>query len=150
MEHQIAILFLAFGLLASLYLTLQIKMELRRSEGNWRKEIEQVRFQMNDQRSSWIQATRKENPLLTASSPLPLPRPVGKTEVAFPLRASVSTPSTQSALVPNSTLWGGSTKAKAIEMVRKGESSTKISAALSLPKPEVEFLMKLQKAAQGN
>ncbi|MCX6609379.1 MAG: hypothetical protein NTW74_00835 [Acidobacteria bacterium] len=133
MENQIAMLFLALGLLASLYLTLQIKMELRRSELNWEKEIEQVRFQLNEQRSNWIQTVRREDGILTPKVPL-------RAEVAFPLRAS--------AAATASTLWGNATKAKAIEMVKRGESSTKISAALSLPKPEVEFLMKIEKAAQ--
>jgi len=131
MENQIAMFLLALGLLASLYLTLQIKMELRRSERNWQKEIEQVRFQLNEQRSNWIQTVRKEDAIL-------LPRVPLRAEVAFPLRAS--------AAASASTLWGSSTKAKAIEMVKRGESSTKISAALSLPKPEVEFLMKLERA----
>ncbi len=131
MENQIAMFLLAFGLLASLYLTLQIKMELRRSDRNWQKEIEQVRFQLNEQRSNWIQAVRKEDAILIPRVPL-------RAEVAFPLRAS--------AAASASTLWGNSTKAKAIEMVKRGESSTKISAALSLPKPEVEFLMKLERA----
>ncbi|MBM3762699.1 MAG: hypothetical protein FJW36_20945 [Acidobacteria bacterium] len=132
MEYQIAILFLGLGLLASLYLTLQVKMEMRRNEGNYRKEIEQIRFQLNDQRSSWIQASRREEPVVL------MPKVPLKAEVSFPLRASVP--------VPAATIWGSTTKAKAIEMVRRGESSTKISAALSLPKPEVEFLMKLEKA----
>jgi hypothetical protein len=132
MENQIAMIFLALGLLASLYLTLQIKMEMRGSERNWQKEIEQVRFQLNEQRSNWIQAVRSEEPIHLPKVPL-------KAEVAFPLRASAA-PSA-------STVWGNATKAKAIEMVKRGETSTKISAALSLPKPEVEFLMKLEKAA---
>lgn len=136
METQIAILFLALGLLASLYLTLQIKMELRKSNSDWQKEIEQVRFQLNEQRSSWIQTARKQEPLGVASVAAMVPL---KAEVGFPLRASGP--------IPVSTLWGQNTKAKAIEMVRKGETSAKISAALSLPKPEVEFLMKLEKAA---
>jgi hypothetical protein len=88
---------------------------------------------LNDQRSSWIQSARREEPTVL------MPKVPLKAEVAFPLRAS--------APVPVSTIWGSTTKAKAIEMVRRGESSTKISAALSLPKPEVEFLMKLEKAA---
>jgi hypothetical protein len=133
METQIAMIFLALGLLASLYLTLQIKMELRRSEQNWQRDIEQVRFQLNEQRSNWIQSVRKEETVLTPRVPL-------RAEIAFPLRAS--------AAASASTLWGNATKAKAIEMVKRGESSTKISAALSLPKPEVEFLMKLERAAQ--
>jgi hypothetical protein len=136
MENQIAMLFLALGLLASLYLTLQIKMELRRSERNWQKEIEQVRFQLNEQRSNWIQTVRREDAILTPKVPM-VPM---RAEVTFPLRAS--------AAASASTLWGNATKAKAIEMVKRGESSTKISAALSLPKPEVEFLMKLERAAQ--
>jgi hypothetical protein len=135
MENQIAILFLALGLLASMYLTLQVKMEMRKKEADWRKEIEQIRFDLSDQRSSWIQTARREEPVV-------VPRKVPlKAEVAFPLRASGPQPA--------GTLWGMSTKAKAIEMVRKGESSARISAALSLPKPEVEFLIKLEKAA-GN
>ncbi len=135
MENQIAMLFLALGLLASLYLTLQIKMELRRSELNWQKEVEQVRFQLNEQRSNWIQAVRKDDAILSPRVPL-------RAEVAFPLRAS--------AAASASTLWGHATKAKAIEMVKRGESSTRISAALSLPKPEVEFLMKLERAEQNS
>jgi len=132
MENQIAILCLALGLLAGLYLVLQIKMEVRRSEKNWRKEIEQVRFQLNDQSSKWIQTARAQEALYAPKVPL-------RAEVAFPLRASGS--------LATATLWGSNTKAKAIEMVRQGESSSRISAALSLPKPEVEFLMKLKKAA---
>lgn len=132
METQIAMLFLALGLLASLYFSLQIKMEMRQQNQNWRKEVEQMRFQLNEHRSRWIQAVRQEDAVLTPKVPL-------KTEVAFPLKATVS-PSMAS-------LWGNSTKLKAIEMVRRGETSTKISAALSIPKPEVEFLMKLEKAA---
>ena len=139
MEIQIAILCLALGLLASVYLTLQIKMEMRRNDGNWRKEIEQIRFQLNDQRSNWIQTARRDDSIL--ASQVITPKVPLKAEVAFPLRASGTVSAAPS------TLWGGSTKAKAIEMVRQGESSTKISAALSLPKPEVEFLMKLQRAA---
>jgi hypothetical protein len=136
METQIATLCLGLGLLASVYLTLQIKMEMRRNDGNWRKEIEQIRFQLNDQRSNWIQAVRKGDAMVASKAVTPqVPL---RAEVAFPLRASASP----------STLWGNGAKAKAIEMVRQGESSTKISAALSLPKPEVEFLIKLQKAAQ--
>lgn len=133
MENQIAILCLGLGLLASVYLTLNVKMELRRFEKQSQKEMEQVRFQLNEQRSSWIQTARRDDAVLSPKVPL-------KAEVAFPLRAAASSSA-------SSTLWGTSTKAKAIEMVRKGETSTKISAALSLPKPEVEFLMKLQKAA---
>ena len=133
MENQIATIFLALGLLASLYLTLQIKMELRSSERNWKKEMEQVRFQLNEQRSNWIQTARKGDAVLIPKVPM-------RAEVAFPLRAS--------AAASSSTLWGNATKAKAIEMVKRGETSTKISAALSLPKPEVEFLMKLERAAQ--
>lgn len=139
METQIAILCLALGLLASVYLTLQIKMEMRRNDSNWRKEIEQIRFQLNDQRSNWIQTVRRDDSIL--ASQVLTPKVPLKAEVAFPLRASGAMSTA------GSTLWGGSTKAKAIEMVRQGESSTKISAALSLPKPEVEFLMKLQRAA---
>jgi len=137
MEIQITILCLALGLLASVYLTLQIKMEMRRNELNWLKEMEQIRFQLNDQRSGWIQAMRKEEVVVIPKVPL-------RAEVAFPLRASVSL----SAVSPSaSTLWGNATKAKAIEMVKRGETSTNISSVLSLPKPEVEFLMKLEKAA---
>jgi hypothetical protein len=132
MEYYIAVLCLGLGLLANLYLVLHTKMETRRNESNWRKEIEQVRFQLNDQSSKWIQTTRTQDPMLAPKVPL-------KAEVAFPLRATGP--------IPASTLWGGATKAKAIEMVRQGEPSAKISAALSLPKPEVEFLMKLEKAA---
>jgi hypothetical protein len=135
MENQIAVLFLALGLLASLYLTLQVKMEIRRSDQNWQKEMEQVRFQLNEQRSSWIQTARKEDAILAPKVPL-------RAEVAFPLRASAVQEADGSART-----WGAATKARAIEMVKRGESSTKISAALSLPKPEVEFLMKLEKAA---
>lgn len=135
MENQIAVLFLAFGLLASLYLTLQVKMEIRRSDQNWQKEMEQIRFQLNEQRSSWIQTARKEDAVLVPKVPL-------RAEVAFPLRASAVQEADSSART-----WGAATKARAIEMVKRGETSTKISAALSLPKPEVEFLMKLEKAA---
>ena len=131
-ENQIATLFLALGLLASLYLTLQIKMDVRRSERNWEKEIEQVRFQLNDQRSCWIQAIRREEPVL-------VPKVALRAEVAFPLRTS--------AQANVSSLWGDATKSRAIEMVKRGESPANISAALSLPKPQVEFLMKLEKAA---
>lgn len=131
-ENQIATLFLALGLLASLYLMLQIKMEVRRSERSWQKEMEQVRFQLNDQRSGWIQAIRREEPVL-------VPKVALRAEVAFPLRAS--------AQAKVSSLWGDATKSRAIEMVKRGESPANISAALSLPKPQVEFLMKLEKAA---
>jgi hypothetical protein len=130
MENQIVMLFLALGLLASLYFSLQIKMEFRRSDLNWRKEMEQVRFQLNEHRSNWIQAVRKEDAVLTPQGPL-------RAEVSFPARTRLAAPG----------IWGGPTKAKAIEMVRRGETSTKISAALSVPKPEVEFLMKLEQAA---
>lgn len=131
-ENQIATILLALGLLALLYLTMQVKMDVRRSEGNWQKEIEQVRFQMNDQRSGWIQAIRREETVSAPQVPL-------RAEIAFPLRASAQP------LV--SSLWGDATKSKAIEMVKRGDSPANISAALSLPKPQVEFLMKLEKAA---
>lgn len=131
-ENQIATIFLALGLLASLYLTLQIKMDVRRSERNWQKEMEQVRFQLNDQRSSWIQTIRREEPVLLPKVPL-------RAEVAFPLRAAAQPMVTS--------LWGEATKSKAIEMVKRGDSPANISAALSLPKPQVEFLMKLERAA---
>lgn len=131
-ENQIATILLALGLLALLYLTMQVKMDVRRSESNWQKEIEQVRFQMNDQRSGWIQAIRREETVSAPQVPL-------RAEIAFPLRASAQP------LV--SSLWGDATKSKAIEMVKRGDSPANISAALSLPKPQVEFLMKLEKAA---
>ncbi len=140
MENQIIIAFLALGLLASLYLTLQVKMDISNTERNWRKEIEQMRFQLNEQRSNWIQAVRKEDDFMVPKVPL-------NAEVAFPLRVTAARlASTSSA----STLWGHGTKAKAIEMVKRGETSTDISAALSLPKPEVEFLMKLERAVAKN
>lgn len=132
MEIQIAMIFLALGLLASLYLTLHVKMEVRSSERTWQKEIEQVRFQLNEQRSKWVQAVRKE-------ATIPSPKVPLRAELTFPLRAS--------AAASASTLWGSNKKARAIEMVKRGEPSTKISAALSLPRPEVEFLMKLERAA---
>lgn len=135
MENQIVTAFLALGLLASLYLTLQVKMDMSSTERNWRKEIEQMRFQLNEQRSNWIQSVRKEDDYLVPKVPL-------LAEVAFPLRVTAATSS--------STLWGDGTKAKAIEMVKRGETSTKISEALSLPKPEVEFLMKLERSAAKN
>lgn len=131
-ENQILTILLALGLLAELYLMLQIKMEVRRSERNWQKEIEQVRFQLNDQRSGWIQAIRREEPGIALKVPL-------RAEVAFPLRASAQASVTS--------LWGDTTKSKAIEMVKRGESPATISEALSLPKPQVEFLIKLEKAA---
>ena len=131
-ENQIAFVLLALGLLASLYLTMQVKMDVRRNEKNWQKEIEQVRFQLNDQRSGWIQAIRREETVPSPQVPL-------RAEVAFPLLASAQ-PMVRS-------LWGDATKSKAIEMVKRGDSPANISAALSLPKPQVEFLMKLEKAA---
>ena len=131
-ENQIAIVFLALGLLASLYLALQIKMEMRRNERNWQKEMEQVRFQLNDQRSGWIQSIRREEPLLA-------PKVALHAEVAFPLRAS--------AQAKVSSPWGEAMKSRAMEMVNRGESPANISAALSLPKPQIEFLMKIEKAA---
>ncbi len=144
MEAAIAILILAFGMLCLLYLTLQIKMEVRRNDAVRAREVEQLRFQLNEQRSNWIQALRKDGALI-ASEVLPA-RLATRAEVAFPLRPAVTSPANP-APVLSVTPWGSGTKAKAIEMVRRGESSTKISAALSLPKPEVEFLMKLEKAA---
>lgn len=131
-NYQIAGLCLALGLLGGLSLMLQIRTEVRRCETNWRKEIEQVRFQLSDQSSKWIQTARAQESLQTSKVPL-------HAEVAFPLRAPGP--------LPKATLWGSNMKAKAIEMVRQGESSSRISAALSLPKPEVEFLMKLERAA---
>jgi hypothetical protein len=131
MESQIAILLLGLGLLVSLYLWLQNKMEMRRQDQNWRKEIEQIRFQIEDQRSRWIQLARRDEAAY-------LPKPSLKTEVSFPQKTKGG-----SNVEP---LWGKSTRMKAIEMVRRGENSAKISAALSIPKPEVEFLIKVERA----
>jgi predicted XRE-type DNA-binding protein len=39
-------------------------------------------------------------------------------------------------------------RGKAIEMVRRGESSQAIATALSVARPEVEFLMRLEAAAR--
>lgn len=138
MEQQIAILLLTFGLLASLYLAMQIKVEMRRSDLNRRKELEQIRFQLQEHRSNWIETARRQNPI----QPPPPVAPVVtlKPEVTFPLRASATPPH-------SSRNWGVATKAQAIEMVRKGESSSNISEALSLPKPEVEFLIKMERAS---
>ena len=131
--YQLILIFLAFGLVGSLFFSMQIKLEMRRSELNWKKEVEQVRFQLNEHRSRWIQVAQKlEEPTLVSDTPTPAP-------LAMPRPARARQES----------LWAGSTKSKAVEMLRRGESSAKISAALSLPKPQVEFLMKLEGAAKA-
>ena len=126
--NHLILMLLSLGLLASLYFSMQIKLELRRSEISWQKEVEQVRFQINDQRSKWIQTVQK------AEAPAP-------SLAAAPAPARSITRSKQDSL------WATATKSQAVEMVRRGESSAKISAALSLPKPQVEFLMKLERTA---
>ncbi len=128
--YHLILIFLALGLVGSLFFSMQIKLEMRRSELNWKKEVEQVRFQLNEHRSRWIQVANKlGEPTIVPDAPAPAPiRP------ARPKQES---------------LWAGSTKSKAVEMLRRGESSAKISAALSLPKPHVEFLMKLEGAAKA-
>ena len=123
--NHLILIFLAFGLVGSLFFSMQIKLEMRRSELNWKKEVEQVRFQLNEHRSRWIQVTH------TLEEPPPL------SESARPARTR------------QDSLWAATTKSKAVEMLRRGESSAKISAALSLPKPQVEFLMKLEGAAKA-
>ena len=131
MESQIATFLLALGLLTSLYLWLETRMQMRRHDRNWRKEIEQIRFQVEEQRSRWIQTVRREDAKMGPKVPI-------KAEVGFPLRTKAA-PGAVS-------LWAGSTKMKAVEMVRRGDTSAKISAALSIPKPEIEFLIKLERA----
>ncbi len=128
--YHLILIFLAFGLVGSLFFSMQIKLEMRRSELNWKKEVEQVRFQLNEHRSRWIQvANRLEEPTVVPDTPARDP--------IRPARAK------------QESLWAASTKSKAVEMLRRGESSAKISAALSLPKPQVEFLMKLEGAAKA-
>jgi hypothetical protein len=131
MEFQIAMMLLGLGLLVSVYLWIEAKMEIRRQDQNWRKEIEQIRFQLEEQKGRWIQLARREETLYS-------PRAGLRAEVGFPQRTKAGASSESS--------WGNSTRMKAIEMVRRGETSAKISAALSIPKPEVEFLMKIERA----
>ncbi|MFO0283428.1 MAG: hypothetical protein ACK532_16080 [Acidobacteriota bacterium] len=131
MEFQIAIFLLALGLLTSLYLWLETRVQMRRQDRNWRKEIEQIRLQVEEQRSRLIQTVRREDATLGHKAPM-------KAEVSFPLRTKAA-PGAVS-------LWAGSTKMRAIEMVRRGDTSAKISAALSIPKPEIEFLIKMERA----
>lgn len=126
--NHLILMLLSLGLLASLYFSMQIKLELRRSEISWQKEVEQVRFQINDQRSKWIQTVQKaEAPALSLAAAVAPARSITRSK--------------------QDSLWATATKSQAVEMVRRGESSAKISAALSLPKPQVEFLMKLERTA---
>ncbi len=128
--NHLILIFLSLGLAGSLYFSMQIKLQIRRSELDWQEEVAEVRFQLNEQRSKWIQTVHKvEEPALALQIP------------ALPARSPI--PEKQSSL------WAGATKSRAVEMARRGESSAKISAALSLPKPQVEFLMKLEGAAKA-
>lgn len=131
--NHLILIFLAFGLVGSLFFSMQIKLEMRRSELHWKKEVEQVRFQLNEHRTKWIQVAHKlEEPNFVSEAQPPAP-------IAMPRLPRARQES----------LWAASTKSKAVEMLRRGESSARISAALSLPKPQVEFLMKLEGAAKA-
>ncbi len=128
--NQLILLFLSLGLLGSLCFSLQIKLEMRRHELRYQHDVAEVRFQLNEQRSKWIQTVHKiEEPALALELPAAPPRSALRDK--------------------QSSLWVGATKSKAVEMARRGESSARISAALSLPKPQVEFLMKLEAAAKA-
>ncbi|WP_031497936.1 hypothetical protein [Bryobacter aggregatus] len=133
--NHLMLLFLGFGLLGLLYLSMQIKVEMRRNELNTQKEMEQLRFQLNEQRSKWIQSFQRPEDLVQAGASFPEP--------VNPLKLLMKG--------KEESLWGMSTKSKALEMAKRGETSAKIAAVLSLPKPEIEFLIKLEKtAAQGS
>lgn len=133
MEMAIGMILLGLGLLALLYFALQLKMEIRQSTRTHQQAIEQIQFQMGEQRSKWIETTRASNarPAITGT---------GRAEVLFP--EPTSRRSTTAAL------WTDTTRGKAIEMVRRGESSQAIATALSVARPEVEFLMRLEAASR--
>jgi hypothetical protein len=134
MEMAFGMILLGLGLLALLYFALQLKMEIRHTARSQREAFEQIQLQMGEQRSRWIETTRRSNGRATLMGP-------GRAEVLFPEPAAGRRAGTAA-------LWTDSTRGKAIEMVRRGESSQAIASALSVARPEVEFLMRLEAAAR--
>ncbi len=133
MEMAIGMILLGLGLLALLYFALQLKMEIRQTARTNQQAIEQIQFQMGEHRSKWIETARASG---------------GRAALSGASRAEVLFPQPVSRCTGTAALWTDTTRGKAIEMVRRGESSQAIATALSVARPEVEFLMRLEAAAR--
>jgi hypothetical protein len=146
--NSLALLLLALGLAASFTLWLQLKMELRQKEKHWARDLEQLRFQVGEQRSSWIQLTRKIDAPSLETVPVSAPKMESPAKAEAAAREAVlkrykdSSPASSPAVAQGPTIQN-----VAVEMAKRGDSPVKIASALSIPKAHVEFLIKLQRAS---
>lgn len=146
--NNLALILLALGLISSLGLWLQMKVELRKREKSWIRDLEQLRFQLSEQRSSFIQLARRIDPTVA----LPPSQPVAP---AIPATAAVAEAATREAVLkrykeaslpapvaPTSP----TIQDVSVEIAKRGNVPQRATTALSIPKAHAEFLLKLQRA----